>query len=801
MILFITKETPSSLKQLEQLKEINRKVVNVPSPLEALKISRETDEIKVILIDIDSIEDSHLFFKGTPEYFDLPVLYTTVKEQEKTSKESFSKDFYGFLPKVVNNSTLEHIITCATNHFESSKKMMNTINCLHLAEELSNFGYWTLDLSKGTVFPSEGTKRIYGLTGDSYPIKFLQSFPLPQYREKLDKALKNLIQDGIPYNTEFKIQNKTTGKIIPIHSVALYDPVRNTITGTLYDISRQKKSEERALRKGEEYREIIQNHNAVMLVIDSNTGAIIMANSSACKYYGWSSYEITEMTIHDINTLSKEEVQQKIISARNRHTNVFHFKHQLADGTIRDVEVFSGPITFENKNCLFSIVYDITDREKAYRRIKHQAYYDSLTNLPNRKLFSDTLKKMAVPSEGTPSHFALLNIDLDHFKDINDNFGHDIGDLLLLEAADRLQKLSGNNSTIFRLGGDEFAFILKDYKDHRELSLNCNKILKTLEEPFKISGNELFISASIGVAIYPADGTDCAELFKHSDLAMYRAKNDGKNRYSFFNRELKSNFKRKIWIETELRKALKEDKLSLHYQPRVDIGQNRIVASEAFIRWKEDNGKYIAPSEFIPIAESSGLILGVDRWVLLTALRQAREWEARGIIGHTISIKISDLHFRHRRILKTLSALSLITPILPGRIEIEISESVFSGNEDLIVPILKELKLMGIGVSIDGFGTGFHSLNFIKRLPVDRIKIDRTFIKNLSTDQCDAAIVKTIITMGNLLNLKVTAEGIQTAEQLKILRESGCTEAQGSYFASPICSQNYEDFYASWPST
>lgn len=801
MILFITRETASSIKQLEQLKEINYQAVHTSSPLEAQKISREVEGIKLILIDMDSISEPNSFFSEPPHYIDLPVLYTTLKEEVKGSRVDFSQHCCGYLPKNTDNFILEHTITTAITLFESNKKMRNTLNCLHLAEELSNFGYWTLDLSKNTASPSEGAEKIYGLTKDIYPIKYVQSFPLPHYREKLDEALRNLIQDGIPYNMEFKIKNKLTKKIIPIHSVALYDPQRNTVTGTLYDISRQKNSEERALRKEEEYRKIIQNHNAVMLIIDSETGGILMANSSACKFYGWSTHEITKMAIHDINTLSRDEVREKMISARKHHTNVFHFKHRLADGTVRNVEVFSGPIAFEGKNCLFSIIYDITDRERAYRQIEHQAYYDSLTNLPNRKLFSDTLKKMTAPSKGGSPYFALLNIDLDHFKDINDNFGHDIGDLLLLEVAKRLQKVADVNSTIYRLGGDEFALILRGTNDRRDISSICSKILITLERPFKINDNELFISASIGVVTYPADGADCAELFKHSDLAMYRAKSEGKSRYSFFTRELKREFKRKILIETELRKALKEENLSLHYQPRVDIDQNKVIASESFIRWKGMDGKYIAPSEFIPIAESSGLILEVDRWVLSTAFKQIREWEAMGITGHSISIKISDLHFRHRRILKTLSDLSLTTPIFPGRIEIEISEKIFTENVEGIVPLLKELKSMGIGISIDGFGTGFHSLKSIKKLPIDRIKIDRRFIKNLSTDQCDTAIVETIITMGKLLKLKVTAKGIHTEEQLKILRDSGCSEVQGNYFAPPMCPQSYENFYSSWSST
>jgi len=797
MILFITKETPSSIRQLEQFKKINYQVTHTDSYVEAVKISREDEGIKLILIDIDSISAPYTFLGEISHHRYLPIIYTTLQREEEIGRDDFSRYCSGYLPKNTDDLILRHTIETVLGFFETNKKVMNVFNSLQRAETISNFGYWTFDLSKKTVSPSEGAKKIYGLSEDISSISYVQGFPLPQYRDMLNEALKNLIEKDTPYNVEFKIKNKLTKKIIPIHSVALYDSERNTVTGTLYDISRQKISEERALRKKEEYWEIIQNHKAVMLIIDSETGGILMANSSACKFYGWSREEITRMAIHDINTLTREEVREKMNSAKNRHNSIFSFKHRLADGTIRDVEVFSGPITFEDRSCLFSIIYDITDREEAYRRIEHQAYYDSLTKLPNRKRFSDTLKKMTTPPKGVSPHFTLLNIDLDHFKDINDNFGHDIGDLLLIEVAERLQKLPDNNSTIYRLGGDEFAVILRGYNDRSEISLICNKILKALEGSFIVNDNELFISASIGVAIHPTDGSHCAELFKNSDLAMYRAKNGGKNRYSFFNRDLRRIFKRKIWIETELRKALKEEKLSLHYQPRVDINQNEIIASEAFIRWRSFNGKYIAPSEFIPIAESSGLILEVDRWILLTAFRQVKEWEARGIKGH-ISIKISDFHFKHRRILKTLSDLSAVTPILPGWIEIEINEGVFTENVEEIIPILNELKTMGIGISIDGFGTGFHSLNFIKKLPIDRIKIDRTFIKKLSTDQCDAAIVKTIITMGKLLKLKITAEGIETEEQLKILHKSGCTEAQGNYFAAPMCPLKYEEFYSSW---
>ena len=798
MILIATKDNETFLIESQKLQKSGYKTICAESHERSLEILRDNWEINLVIIDIDTTDDTVEMANDIISKTGLPLMYITSYEDNMNSEGYYNDFSYGFVLKDSKDFILQSYVKTALNLFEASKKLKQEYDYINQAEMISGFGYWELDINNNSVKSSNGSKKIYGATGENLSINEIKEYPLPEYREMLDKALMDLIAGRDSYNVEFKIKNKTDGKIKSVHSVAEYDPNRNLVMGTLYDISKQKSAEEAALEKEEEYRKIFHDHKAVMLMIDLETGEIVDANNSAAEFYGWTREEFIKMKITDINTLSKTEVYNEMERARINNKNYFNFKHRLADGSIRDVEVYSGEIISGRRPRLFSIIHDITKRKEAEEKIKNLAFYDSLTTLPNRRMFSEFLGKAIIQGEKEKFKVALLNIDLDHFKNVNDSFGHHIGDVLLTRVAERLRKNLRKNNIICRLGGDEFAVILEGFSDRKEINYVSNRILKVLKLPFIIDGREIFISASIGVAVYPEDGFDVNTLLKNSDLAMYGAKNRGKNGHYFFSEEMNHATNSKMEIDTQLRNALKNGELQLYYQPKIDVFENKIIGTESLLRWFKDGKLYKAPSEFIPIAETTGFILEIDRWVLLTACRQIVEWEKNDIKDQKISVNISGLHFKQGLIVKTVSEVLKKVTVPSGSIEIEITEGVFMGNMKEAVDILNELRSMGIDISIDDFGTGYSSLSYLKNLPINRIKIDRSFILNMMDNKKDIAIAKTVITMAKLLDLYVIAEGVETAEQLKLLSENGCTEIQGFYFSKPMPVEEYEEFLKRW---
>ena len=798
MILIATKDNETYLIESQKLQKAGYKTVYSDSHKKTIDILTNYKDIKLIILDIDS---SYNLNDMTNEIFlnsDLPLLYMTGNERNLSFDDYYNDLSYGCVLKESRDFVLKSSVKTALNLFERSRNLKKMYDYASQAEIISGFGYWEMDLSNNIVKSSKGSKKIYGLTSENLSIDDVKEYPLPEYREMLDKAFKNLITEGKDYNVEFKIKNKISGEIKAVHSVANYDSKRNLVIGTLYDITKQKSAEEAAFEKEEEYRKIFQDHNAVMLMMDIETGEIIDANNSAVKFYGWTREEITKMKITDINTLTEDEVYHEMERARRNKKNYFTFRHRLSDESVRDVEVYSGKIISGKRPRLFSIIHDITKRREAERTIKNLAFYDSLTNLPNRRMFSDYLENSIVQGQRNNFQVALLNIDLDHFKHVNDSFGHHIGDLLLTRVAERLRKNLRKNNIICRLGGDEFAVILEEFSSRQEINLVSKRILKVLEAPFFIDDREIFISASIGVAVFPEDGDDVNTLLKNSDLAMYGAKDRGKNGYYFFSEDMNHSSNSKMEIDTKLRKSLKNGELCLYYQPKIDIAENKIIGTETLLRWFKNGEVYKAPSEFIPIAESTGFILEIDRWVLLSACRQIEEWEKNNIKGQKISINISGLHFKQGLIIKTVTEVLKKVNIPRNSIEIEITEGVFMENMEEAVDILNHLRSMGIGISIDDFGTGYSSLSYLKNLPINRIKIDKSFIFNMIGSKKDTAIAKTVITMAKLLDLYVIAEGVETSEQLKILSENGCNEIQGFYFSKPLSAEEYEEFYKKW---
>ena len=424
--------------------------------------------------------------------------------------------------------------------------------------------------------------------------------------------------------------------------------------------------------------------------------------------------------------------------------------------------------------------------EKARHLERRLAYHDSLTNLPNRLLFHDRLKQAMAQGKRFDQKVALLFLDLDGFKRINDTLGHTIGDHLLQAVAERLKRCIREVDTIARLGGDEFTIVLVGINHQNDAVKVARKILNLMANSFLIEGHELFVTVSIGISIYPTDAHEMECLIKNADIAMYRAKGHGKNNYQLYNLSMDAEFFEFLALENSLRKALENEELVAHYQPQVNLTTGEITGVEALMRWQHPEFGLVSPAKFIPLAEETGIIVPFDVWMLTTACQQLKRWQDLGFENLTASVNLSTRQFRRKDLPNILENILDKTGISPQHLCLEITESNVMQNVENTVELLHELKKMGLQLSVDDFGTGYSSLNYLKKFPIDTLKIDRSFVKGIPTDRNDTAISTAIVVLGHSMDLQVVAEGVETAEQLSFLQSLDCDQMQGFYFSRPL---------------
>ncbi len=417
---------------------------------------------------------------------------------------------------------------------------------------------------------------------------------------------------------------------------------------------------------------------------------------------------------------------------------------------------------------------------------RHTAYYDTLTDLPNRHLFYDALQHTIARAKRHERLASLLLLDLDGFKNINNTLGHSAGDLLLQTTADRLKACTRKSDVIARLGGDEFAVILSEVKHVDDGARVAKKLLTALSEPFDINSQELFITTSIGISFYPLDGADLDSIVKSAEIAMYRAKREGKNNYQFYNLSMEASALQRLALESNLRKAIDQNKMTLHYQPQVETTTGKIIGVEALLRWFDDDAGMISPATFIPLAEETGLIIPLGEWVLRSACTQNKTWQDAGLPPVRVAVNLSLRQFRDKKLTANIAKALNETGLRPDWLGLEITEGSAMQDADYTVDTLQELKNMGVQLAIDDFGTGYSSLSYLKRFPLDKLKIDRSFVKGIPNDKGDAAIVTALVTLSHNLGMKVIAEGVENGGQLAFLRTLGCNELQGFMFSKAV---------------
>jgi len=449
--------------------------------------------------------------------------------------------------------------------------------------------------------------------------------------------------------------------------------------------------------------------------------------------------------------------------------------------------------------CLTGTIQDITERKHAEEQIRQLAYYDALTGLPNRRFFLQQLEQALVYANRNDKMLAVLFLDLDRFKLVNDTLGHGVGDRLLQDVADRLLRCvrrgdclargeeEGPPSLVSRLGGDEFTIMLSDIEHFQDVAKVARRILESISLPYSLEGQEVFVSTSIGISLYPYDASTASDLIRNADGAMYQAKEQGRNGYQIYDESMNAKVLERIVLESQLHKALKEEEFTIFYQPQLRSATGQVVGVEALVRWQSRELGLVEPGRFLPLAEEIGLIMGIDQWVIWNACRQHKKWLDQGGAPLTLAINVSGQHFlKNELFLDTVTDVLTETGLDPGLLVLELTEGVLMAHTEKTVQTLHALKRMGVRLAIDDFGTGFSSLSYLKRFPLDVLKIDRSFIHDVTNDPDDAAITLATIDMAHTLKLEVIAEGVETREQLDFLVRNGCDLYQGFLFSKPV---------------
>ncbi len=567
--------------------------------------------------------------------------------------------------------------------------------------------------------------------------------------------------------------------------------------GTARDVTESKQMEERLRRSEERYRTIIEDMGDAYFEIDL-AGKLIFANDALCRILGYPREELigmysrqyaAEKTIRGITAVLSSiyktgaPVRAHVFELIPKHGGRIHTEISLS--LIKDKE--GRPAGFRG------IARDITERREYERQIHHLATHDILTGLPNRFLFLEMLQQSIEVAGRSKQQFALLFVDLDGFKYVNDTFGHEAGDQLLILYASRLRQALRASDYVARLGGDEFVILVREVSSTKNLVTLVKKILEAVREPVTLGGRELFFTASIGISVFPQDGRDKETLMKTADIAMYSSKEKGSSNYQFYSKGIKSHFKEKSMLEEHLPRALERGELFLHYQPQLDLKTGLIAGVEALLRWRNPDLGLVAPKQLIPAAEGAGLLVPIGAWALKTACLQNVAWQRRGLPRIGMAVNLSHRQLMDEGLIADIKAALKDSGMEPALLELEISENLLMTYFPYIINVLSRLKGLGVRLALDDYGAGYSSLAQIRHLPVDSLKIDGSIVSKVPASRVDAALVKAIIGIGRALDMTIVAEGVETPEQVAFLKGSSCDLMQGFHYSRPLAPERISD--------
>lgn len=671
----------------------------------------------------------------------------------------------------------------------AEEALRKTQAILTRAQKMALLGSWEMDLSSGELICSEEITEIYGIAPSELP-KTVQEFldyvhcsDRPFVRE----SLENVLPEDTLVRIEHRIEHSSGSEHI-VHQLAevKHDdkgrPVK--LVGTMQDITELRRSEEQTRLLARVFENTVEG-----IIVTDAQQVIQMVNPAFSVITGYSAGEAIGKTPRILSSKRHDsEFFKNIWSSLDaadqwqgeiwdRRKNGEAYPEWLTITVIRDAQ---NHITH-----YVGVFHDITTLKRSEEQIAFRAYHDAVTGLPNRLLFNDRLSMSIAHAQRNCQGLAVLFLDLDNFKNINDSLGHAMGDSLLQSFARRLSCLVREEDTVARLGGDEFIILLQSTGNPNYAVHIAKRILKSLQQPFRIKEHELYISASIGIAIFPNDGTNNESLISNADAAMYRAKEQGRNNYTLFTHSMNVKVAKRLTLENRLHKALEQGEFLLHYQPKIALCSGQVTGLEALVRWQRTRVELVPPDDFIPVAEETGLIVALGEWVLRTACTRTKQWHDEGFSNLEIAVNLSPRQFQQKNLVCMVRNILAQTGLPPRSLELELTEGAVMHNVEEAIATLQELSDLGILLSMDDFGRGYSSLYFLKRFPMNTLKIDRCFVDDIGNSD-GASIVRTIISMSHSLNLEVVAEGVETRDQLDFLSILGCNQVQGYLLSRPL---------------
>ena len=666
----------------------------------------------------------------------------------------------------------------------------------HVFDAVDAIAVQGYDANRRVIYWNQGSELLYGYTNQEAVGQKIEDLILPESMKKpVIVGIKNWINNGVEIPAGELILRRKDGKSVYVYSShVLFTNQYNHKQMYCIDINLSDLKHVEAEAELKEHMlaatfEVIPDLFFLMKVdgtiIDYHASDKVNLYMSPADFIGKS---MTEMLPNKVADKFKGNITKVITQG-----GVISFEYDLV--LPHAVIYYEARITYlaDNKQ-IIAIVRDITEQHQASELIKKHALYDTLTGLPNRFLSLDRLSQMLTEAERTNEKTAVLFLDLDDFKKVNDSLGHEVGDKLLVESAIRLSKIVRKEDTIGRLGGDEFILLLRGLTDNENVLSIVENLLESFRNPFNIDDRELILTLSIGIAMFPENGKDTSELLRNADTAMYKAKSLGRNTYSFFTKEMNVDMLRRLEVEEQMRGALQRGEFEVYYQPQIDAINKKIIGAEALLRWNNPALGNVTPTEFIPIAEHTGLIVPIGQFVLKQALSFLNTWQANKKMSLRVAVNLSPRQFRDIELLNFIENSLTEANIQADKLELEITEGVLMIGQTYIDDALIKLHKLGVKLSMDDFGTGYSSLSYLRQYAFDILKIDRSFITDIISNQADCDLVKATIAMAHSLGLKVVAEGVETKEQSELLYQLKCDYLQGYYFSKPIRAMELLDF-------
>ncbi|MBZ0333742.1 bifunctional diguanylate cyclase/phosphodiesterase [Marinobacter sp. AL4B] len=671
------------------------------------------------------------------------------------------------------------------NHREDTRDAVRQL--FDSVDAISVQGY---DQERRVVYWNVGSEKIYGYTAEEAIGQKLEDLIIPDHmREGVVSSHHNWVVNGVEVpSAELTLRSKGGQGVSVYSSHVMFRNAHDEYEMYCIDVDlgEVKKAQSQAVSKEELLKGVFESIPDLFFLVTEGGSIIDYHAGDNRKLY----VQYENILGGNMADFLPEEVAAKFrnyIEKSMQDDGVLSFEYCLNLPTGK--AYFEARIShLAGQRQLVIIVRDITESHEAAELIRQQAYFDSLTSIPNRLLSLDRLSQMIKEMERNGEKAAVVFLDVDDFKKINDSLGHDVGDRVLIEAAKRLSSIVRDSDTVGRLGGDEFIVLLGSLAESFDAVDVVEKLLNAFREPFRIDARELILTISIGVSIYPDNGTSATELLRNADAAMYQSKERGRNTYSFFTKQMNEMILRRLEIEAQLYGALERNEFEVYYQPKISLKDRKVMGAEALLRWNNPLLGQVTPDEFIPIAEHTGLIVPIGKFVLARALAFLSEWGMAHRQEYTVAVNLSPRQFRDKDFVDFVKECLGSSNVSPERLEFEITEGVLMIRQSCVDELLSALHALGVKLSMDDFGTGYSSLSYLRQYDFDLLKIDRSFVSGITANKEDRDLVTATIAMAHSLNLDVVAEGVETSEQLTLLNELGCDVAQGYYFSKPICS-------------